>query len=77
MLLVKLLVLKHFIIDRNRDSAKLLFIHQYLRIILGLVYCTSVIYIVKVNIYKTMCDCVLYVTSNMRNMTLSLSYHEF
>lgn len=77
MLLVKLLVLKHFIIDRNSDSAKLLFIHQYLRIILGLVYRTSIIYIVKVNIYKTMCDCVLYVTSNMRNMTLSLSYHEF
>lgn len=77
MLLVKLLVLKHFIIDRNSDSAKLLFIHQYLRIILGLVYRTSIIYIVKVNIYKTMCDCVLYVTNNMRNMTLSLSYHEF
>lgn len=77
MLLVKLLVLKHFIIDRNSDSAKLLFIHQYLRIILGLVYRISIIYIVKVNIYKTMCDCVLYVTSNMRNMTLSLSYHEF
>lgn len=74
MLLVKLLVLKHFIIDRNSDSAKLLFIHQYLRIILGLVYRTSIIYIVKVNIYKTMCDRVLYVTSNMRNMTLSLSY---
>lgn len=77
MLLVKLLVLKYFIIDRNSDSAKLLFIHQYLRIILGLVYRTSIIYNVKVNIYKTMCDCVLYVTSNMRNMTLSLSYHEF
>lgn len=77
MLLVKLLVLKHFIIDCNSDSAKLLFIHQYLRIILGLVYRTSIIYIVKVNIYKTMCDCVLYVTNNMRNMTLSLSYHEF
>lgn len=77
MLLVKLLVLKHFIIDRNSDSAKLLFIHQYLRIILGLVYRTSIIYIVKVNIYKTMCNYVLYVTSNIRNMTLSLSYHEF
>lgn len=77
MLLVKLLVLKHFIIDRNSHSAKLLFIHQYLRVILGLVYRTSIIYTVKVNIYKTMCDCVLYVISNMRNMTLSLSYHEF
>lgn len=66
MLLVKLLVLKHFIIYRNSDSAKLLFIHQYLHIILEFVYRTSIIYIVKVNIYKTMCDCVLYVTSNMR-----------
>lgn len=70
MLLVKLLVLKYW----NHCIAVVTMLSCFLTYNAE-TYCTSIIYIVKLNIYNY--AAVLYMTRNIQIMTLSLPYREF